>query len=180
MNPTSFDYEEAVQACADGDKQALRRLYDQECRWLLGVAMRIVRERQLAEDVVQDAFIQIWQRAETFRENRGSARGWIYTIVRHRALDEVRKPGFSRMVDVEDVGSLVWSTEQASDNRDIADTDKLERCLQLLEPDRRECIESAFLEGYTQTELAARLGKPVGTIKSWIRRGLLALRECLQ
>ena len=101
----SFDYETAVQACGQGDRQALKSLYDREARWLLGVALRIVREKQLAEDIVQDAFLLIWQRAETFNASLGSARGWIYTIVRHRALDEVRRPGFKRKVEVEDVRS---------------------------------------------------------------------------
>ncbi len=175
----SFDYETAVQACGQGDRQALKSLYDREARWLLGVALRIVREKQLAEDIVQDAFLLIWQRAETFNASLGSARGWIYTIVRHRALDEVRRPGFKRKVEVEDVQSLVWQTEQSPEDRAIDGLEKLEKCLEQLDPARRECIEAAFLEGYTQAELSARLDKPLGTIKSWIRRGLLTLRECL-
>ena len=88
-----FDYESAVEACARGECTGLRALYEREASWLLGVALRIVRKRDIARDVLQDAFVQIWQRAATYQRTLGSARGWIYTVVRHRALDEVRRAG---------------------------------------------------------------------------------------
>ena len=94
--PDAFDYEAAVEACARGERYALRSLYQREARWLLAVAQRIVRDRELARDVVQDAFLQIWQRASSFRRELGSGRGWIYTVVRHRALDVARTAGARR------------------------------------------------------------------------------------
>src|SRR5262245_44132524 len=87
----TFDYESMLEACARGERQALRALYEREARWLLGVAQRIVRDHEVAQDVLQDAFVQLWQSAFTYQRALGSGRGWIYTVVRRRALDAVRR-----------------------------------------------------------------------------------------
>ncbi|MEZ5738138.1 MAG: sigma-70 family RNA polymerase sigma factor [Burkholderiaceae bacterium] len=179
MDTPEFNYEEAIAACERGDRRALRRLYDRESHWLLGVAYRIVRDRQLAEDVVQEAFVSVWTRAATFDPALGSGRGWIYTIVRHRALREVRSPERKRRLVLDDPDTLESLAHELPSATDVPDRVALRRCLDTLDADRRLCIEAAFVEGYTQTELAELLDKPLGTIKSWIRRGLLALRECL-
>jgi RNA polymerase sigma-70 factor (ECF subfamily) len=177
---SEFDYESAVEACARGDGAALHALYQRESRWLLAVAQRILRDRDHAHDVLQDAFLQIWQKAHTYQRALGSARGWIYTVVRHRALDEVRRHGRESMAgdDIEsiaDAAALAHAPPPGADDR----TRSLERCLEDLEPKRRECIVYAFVEGYTHEQIAGVLTTPVGTVKSWIRRGLLALKECL-
>lgn len=98
--PGDFDYEAALAACAAGDRQAMHRLYQQEGARLLGVALRIVRQRALAEDIVHDACVNIWTRAASYDTSRGSARGWIYSVVRNLALNAVRDA--SRHVDVDD------------------------------------------------------------------------------
>lgn len=174
-----FDYESAVEACARGDSTALRALYEREAAWLLGVALRIVRNRDSARDVLQDAFVQIWQRAATYQRALGSARGWIYTVVRHRALDEVRRAG--RETPAGD--ALEALVDATADRHAIASAQaistSIEECLQTLDQRRRECIIYAFIEGYTHEEIATALVAPIGTVKSWIRRGLLALKECL-
>ena len=175
---TGFDYEAALGACARGERSALKLLYDQEARWLMGVALRIVRDRQLAEDVLQEAFLQIWRAAGTFDASRGSGRGWIFTVVRHRALQEVRKDGRASRVEVEDLENLADQQQEESGPTDI-DATELERCLERLEPKRRECIINAFVEGYTHEQIAKKLDTPLGTVKSWVRRGLLSLKECL-
>jgi len=177
--PNSFDYEGLLAACARGERGALKSLYDREARWLMGVAMRIVRNRALAEEVLQEAFLQIWRAAATFDVARGSARGWIYTVVRHRALQEIRRTGHEVSFDTEDLENL-------SDDRQAPDADapgigaaELENCLQQLEPKKRACIMHAFVEGYTHEQIASKLDTPLGTVKSWVRRGLLSLKECL-
>ncbi len=177
-NGEGFDYEATLAACATGDRAALRALYEREARWLMGVALRIVRNRSLAEEVLQEAFLQIWRAAGTFDRSRGSGRGWIYTVVRHRALQDLRKS--SRVpelvsLDVNDSGPGSSAGERLLDG----DTRELERCLEQLEPQKRECIVHAFVDGYTHEQIAARMGAPIGTVKSWVRRGLLALRNCL-
>lgn len=178
-----FDYEAAVLACARGERYALRALYERESRWLLGVALRIVRDRDQAEDVLHDAFVQLWQAAGTYQPALGSARGWIYTIVRHRALRELRHPGRMQAVDPADLVALAderqaaWS---APDDADRAlDGAGLERCLERLEAPRRACVLHAFVDGWTHEQIAARLQTPLGTVKSWIRRSLASLKECL-
>jgi len=175
---TTFDYETSLAACAAGDRKALRALYEREARWLMGVALRIVRDRPVAEEVLQEAFLQIWRSAATFDASRGSGRGWIYTVVRHRALQEVRKSGHNATLAVEDIDNLADHRQLADDAPDI-DAGELERCLERLEPQKRECIIQAFVEGYTHEQIAKRLDAPLGTIKSWVRRGLVSLKECL-
>ena len=175
-----FDYESAVEACARGELDALQSLYARESRWLLGVAQRIVRDRDAAHDVLQDAFLQIWQRASTYQRALGSARGWIYTVVRHQALDESRRaaremPAGDALESLSDQAQ----TESASAVADAADGHALGRCLDTLSPRHRDCVVSAFVEGYTHEQIAARLAAPLGSVKSWIRRGLLSLKECL-
>ena len=177
----AFDHQAAVQACARGERYALRALYDQEARWLLGVALRIVRDRQRAEDVVQEAFLQVWQHAATYQPALGSARGWVYTIVRHAALKAAREPGRLQAMEPE-VLTQLSDQQQAqggmADERGL-DVDSLERCLARLAPAQRACVVHAFVDGDTHEQIAARLQTPLGTVKSWIRRSLASLKECL-
>lgn len=181
MSLTPFDYEAAVLACARGERYALRALYEREAEWLLGVALRIVRDRGRAEDVLHDAFMQVWQSAGTYRPALGSARGWIYTVVRHRALREIRRDGRLQAVDpsvLTDLSDRQQSADQADEERGI-DAASLERCLERLEQSRRACVVHAFVDGLTHEQIAERLQTPLGTVKSWIRRSLASLRECM-
>lgn len=176
-----FDYEAAVLACARGERFALRALYEHEARWLLGVAKRIVRDHERAEDVLQDAFMRVWQHASTFNPELGSARGWIYTIVRHRALKEVRDGSRLHAMDPEDLADLADAQQTPDVEGDLRglDAESLERCLQRLDEARRACVIHAFVDGFTHEEIARQLGTPLGTVKSWIRRSLASLKECL-
>ncbi len=180
--PAPFDYESALLACARGERFALRAIYERESRWLLGVALRIVRDREQAEDVLQDAFIQIWQRACTYQPTLGSARGWIYTVVRHRALQTLRDRPRHQTIDPDDLTTLSDARQSDAfghdDDRGL-DTESLERCLARLDETRRACVMYAFVDGYTHDQIAARLDTPLGTVKSWIRRSLASLRECM-
>lgn len=177
-----LDHDAALLACARGERFALRVLYEHEGRWLLGVVQRIVRDVALAEDVLQDAFLQIWQRAATFDPALGSGRGWIYTVVRHQALRAVRGSATEPvLLDPETLTGVSDRQQSQSDEDDERglDPDSLERCLQRLDAPRRACVVHAFVDGYTHEQIAERLNTPLGTIKSWIRRSLLALKECL-
>jgi RNA polymerase sigma-70 factor, ECF subfamily len=178
----AFDHDAALLACARGERFALRVLYEHEGRWLLGVVRRIVRDAALAEDVLQDAFLQIWQRAETFDPALGSGRGWIYTVVRHQALRAVRGSASDPVLLDPETLTGVSDLQQAQSDEDDErglDPDSLERCLQRLDAPRRACVVHAFVDGYTHEQIAERLNTPLGTVKSWIRRSLLALKECL-
>lgn len=175
-----FDYEAALIACANRDRQALRRLYDEEAGRLIAVAERIVRRRELAEDVVHDAFIQIWQKASSFDQQRGSARGWVYAVVRNRALNVIRDGRRIDLVDSEALDAMRDGGAVALDAFDQLDeSSRLRRCLERMETERRQCLLLAYVAGYTHGEIAGVLRVPLGTAKSWVRRGLSALKECM-
>lgn len=176
-----FDHDAALLACARGERFALRALYEHEGRWLLGVALRIVRDRAVAEDVLHDAFLQIWAHAASFEPALGSGRGWVYTVVRHAALKAVRDPGRLQLVDTPELAALsdAQQAREVADTDRALDTDSLERCLQRLDEARRACVVHAFVDGYTHEQIAERLGTPLGTVKSWIRRSLASLKDCL-
>ena len=183
--PEEFDYDAALAACAQGQRQALAQIYSRESRYLLGVALRIVRQRQHAEDVLHDAFVAIWQRATTFDAARGAGRGWIYSVVRNTALNWVRNNARDVPVD-EEAGAALEdemalqhhaSTRDAGETR--VDLGRLDGCLEQLEPGRRECIVLAYVDGCSHGEIAERTQTPLGTVKAWINRGMRALRECM-
>lgn len=177
-SPDPFDYESALEACACGERFALRAIYERESRWLLGVVLRIVRNRETAQDVLQDAFVLIWQRAARYQRALGSGRGWIYTVVRHCALDEARR--VVREVPVGDDLEALADLAEARDPTTASEPiEGLERCLAALDDKKRACVIEAFVEGRTHEEIAAKLAAPLGSVKTWIRRGLLALKECL-
>lgn len=170
----------ALAACAKGDRHALRRIFEWEAGKLVAVAQRIVRRRDLAEEVVQDAFIRIWTHAHHYAPDRGSARGWIYAIVRNRSLNMIRDS--SREHTIEEIDSIrdgVAADEALLAWHRLAQDDRLRSCMGGLDEDKRRGILLAYVAGYTHGEIAGVLRVPLGTAKSWIRRGLATLRECL-
>jgi RNA polymerase sigma-70 factor (ECF subfamily) len=181
-----FDYERALQRCARGERQALHEIYRQESARLLGVALRIVRQRQQAEDVLHDAFVAIWTRAARFDAALGSGRGWIYSVTRNLALNSVRDGAREVALDEDAAEALDAQTSLAA-HGELADAfelnaslGRLNDCLAQLEPARRNCILYAYVDGCSHGEIAARTGTPLGTVKAWIRRAMASLRECMQ
>lgn len=169
-----FDYEAHLAACAAGERQALQRLYQQEGARLLGVVVRLVREPATAEDLVHDAFLRIWHSAARFDPARGSARGWIYSVARHLALNHLR----DRQRDLP-LGEVL--DERAVDDAGDATlyTARIHFCLEQLPPARRACIVHAYVDGFSHAEIALKLEAPLGTVKAWVKRSLAALRECM-
>ena len=180
-----FDHDAELQACARGDREALQRIYRRESRYLLGVALRIVRQHALAEDVLHDAFVRIWQRAASFDPARGEARGWIYSVVRNAALNQIRQGQREVGIDeeaaeaIQDQAALAAHAGALDEFETRADLGKLDDCLARLEPARRHCIVLAYVEGCSHGEIAQRTQAPLGTVKAWIQRGMRALRECM-
>jgi RNA polymerase sigma-70 factor (ECF subfamily) len=159
-----------------GDEAAFARLYAQTAPRMLGAAMRLMRQRDRAEDVVQDTYVTIWRKAAQYRPERGAALAWMSTILRHRALDLLRQTTKRPTDDLDTAGEIAVPALAGR----VMDLRALEACLGELEEPQRRCIQMAFLDGYTHEELAHRLDAPIGTVKSWIRRGLTRLKGCLE
>lgn len=181
--PVSNDFahlsDEAIVAMvARGDDDAFGELYDRYDRLAYGLARRVLRDDLLAQDAVQDAFLTIWRSASRFNSERGAARVWIMTLVHRRAVDLVRhneRRRTEQLPEREEAGDpgadeTVWLRLQRERVRDA---------LQQLPDQQREAIELAYFGGFTQAELAERLGQPLGTIKSRMFSGLARLRELL-
>jgi len=174
------DSPEALMArVARQDQAAYRALYDLCAAKLFGVALRICRERSLAEEAFQDAFIGIWRTAADFNPARGSALAWMAGVTRNRALDLLRKRGRGD-TPVDDSALEALLAEAQALRADQADLDALLQCLERLEETPREAVVLAYCEGLTREELAVRYAAPVNTVKTWLRRALLALRGCLE
>lgn len=153
-------------------------LFEAEGPRLVGVAQRILRRRDLAEEAVQDGFAQIWRNAAQFDRSVGSGRGWIYAIVRYRALDILRDGKREDIVAPEEIDALRDDAgERLWDGLDHGS--ELRACLETLEPKRRHAVLLVYVMGLTHGEIAGRLGAPLGTVKAWVRRALIALRECM-
>lgn len=175
-----FDYAGTLQACARGDRHALRALYDEEAARLIAVAQRIVRRRELAEEVVQDGFIQIWQKASTFDASIGSARAWIYTIVRHRALNVIRDGAREDLLDADELAAIQDNSAIVDDAFGrLATESRLRGCLEAMEREKRDSLLLSYVAGYSHGEIAGLMRVPIGTAKSWVRRALMALKDCM-
>ena len=172
----------ALARVAAGDRAALRVVYQDTSAKLFGVCLRILMDRSEAEDVLQDVYVTVWRRAALYDPARASPITWLVAIARNRAIDRLRSGAASRKLapieeadDVADAApaalDVVVKTEQQA---------RLTTCLGELEEKTRKAIRSAFYDGSTYEELADRMSVPLGTMKSWIRRGLLKLRACLE
>ncbi|WP_375390532.1 sigma-70 family RNA polymerase sigma factor [uncultured Sphingomonas sp.] len=177
------DREELVRvlvATGREDRIAFARLYALTSMKLFGICLRICGERQSAEDVLQEVYVTIWKRAGAYEPGRASALAWLATIARNRAIDSRRALGRRPVVMPEALQDVADLAPLASDAL-LLDEDqrRLHACLDGLTADQRSAIRTAFFDGLTYVELATRRGVPEGTVKSWIRRGLLRLRDCL-
>jgi RNA polymerase sigma factor (sigma-70 family) len=174
--------EALVVMVARGDGSALGELYDRVGRVAYGLAYKILRDERLAEDAVQEGMLSVWRTAATFRADRGKASTWVLTLVHRRAVDLVRREERRRAdpLDDKDTGAI---PEPAGSAEEVAwlgfERDRVQTALKLLPDNQREAIELAYYGGYSQSELAERLGVPLGTIKSRMFAGLTRLRELL-
>ena len=166
---------------AAGDRAALRQLYQATSAKLFGVCLRILSNRDESEDVLQEVYITIWRRADRFEAGRASVMTWISTIARNRAIDRLRARG--PLAYAEQVEELEIDDGQPRADALLEaaqDGEALGRCLSELDERTEKVIRTAFFEGVTYEALAARMEAPLGTVKSWIRRGLAKLKGCLE
>jgi RNA polymerase sigma factor (sigma-70 family) len=168
--------ERLLEAIAGGDERALGVLYDRFGRVAYGVALRVLRDRALAEDAVQEAFLAIWRSAERYRLERAKPSTWILTLVHRRAVDLVRREDRRRAEPLDDPPEAAGGEvpeEAALRERRLA----VQSALAQLPADQREALELAYYGGYTQSEVAERLDVPLGTVKSRMFAGLTRLRD---
>lgn len=166
---------------ANGDRTALAVVYDLTSAKLYGVCLRIARDRDAAEDILQDVYLKVWHRAGRYNRELGSPVTWLCAVARNAAIDWVRKHGtplppviITPEVPGGEIGDALAAMEADEDRAQIFD------CLDALPANQQRAIRMAFFDGSSHTELASNLEVPLGTMKSWIRRGLLQLRGCLQ
>jgi RNA polymerase sigma-70 factor (ECF subfamily) len=169
-------------ACARGDRAAFAALYQATSAKLYGVALRILRREDWAEEVLQDCYVSIWTHAPEYRAGLAAPMTWMTSIVRNRCLDWLRRP---RMEVSDQDGTLTESAESEkpgplAELERATEAGALRRCLGELEPRQRQAIALAFFDGLSHSELASHLREPLGTVKTWVRRGLLRLKDCLE
>ena len=174
--------EQALDACAEGRPEGIDTILQHEGPQLLGVAHRILGRHDLAEEALQDAMVQVWRKAPQQDRAGGSARGWIYAVLRNRCLTILRDGKRLASLSPEELTRMQEARQdlQPDDGwKLLAGTGRLGECLDTLDDPSRRAILLAHVAGYSHGEISARQGVPLGTAKSWIRRGLASLRECL-
>jgi RNA polymerase sigma-70 factor (ECF subfamily) len=181
QHDTYLNYETALLECASGSQSAVGKIYAREKNQLRAMAHRIVHDRSCAEDVIHEAFVQILRDVKNFDPARGSARGWIYAIVRNTAL-KMHENARRELALEDDTLNAICEREQTVPNPAscIPDSMTLRTMLDQLEPKRRASLLLAIIDGRTHEEIAKYLRVPVGTVKAWIRRELVAMRRQLE
>jgi RNA polymerase sigma-70 factor, ECF subfamily len=172
--------DEALMFFADhGNKEALGTLYDRHSRTAYSLAYRIMGERQAAENLVQEAFLQVWRAAGSYRTERGSVRTWILSIVHHRGIDQLRSAASRRRVHdrVEATTSTLQPSEAFAQTWRNSQREQVREYLRMLPAEQLKVLELGYFSGYTHVEIAELLGLPLGTVKGRMRLGLKKLRE---
>lgn len=172
MDSPPEDQETLLVQVGQGDHKALRRLYDVAAPRLLGIALRMLGRRDLAEEAVQEAFIAVWSCAAKFDPSKGKAQAWLGTILRRKTIDRLRaSPWLQREIDVAEPCAV-----PPGDLHALA----VRQCLDRLQDDQRRALMFVYYYGLTHDELGRKFHAPLGTVKSWVRRGLIAMKKCLK
>ncbi len=178
--PNAIELVPIMQAVAAGDRKALADLYGRTSAKLYGICVRLLESEPDAEDVLQDVYLTVWNKAGSFDRDKASPITWLAILARNKSIDRLRrhKAPTTTIDDAPDLAdespSALEVLEQVEDQR------RLNSCLDELDEQQRSSIRAAFLDGATYPQLAKRESVPLGTMKSWIRRGLLRLRGCLE
>jgi RNA polymerase sigma-70 factor (ECF subfamily) len=176
--PSGTD-EALVRAISSGDTLALSELYDRHAPLMLGLARRIVGGKPEAEDIVHDVFVEAWRRAADYDEGRGSVKAWLLLRTRSRAIDFRKSAGVARTVPTGDSAWLASLVDPRADDSEAPDRARVRRMLSELNVEQQEVLALGYFEGLSSTEIAAKVGIPVGTVKSRVAAALSALRQAL-
>ena len=179
MGSDTAEIANLIARCALRDRGAFRDLYGRTSAKLYGVTLRILRDRSEAEEALQEVYVKIWQRADKYVPGGYSPISWLVAVARNHSLDvlRARKPqsdDIDMALDVADAGP---NPEQATVDR--AERSRIDNCLGQLDDEKADAVRGAYLDGYSYEELSARHNVPLNTMRTWLRRSLLKLRECL-
>jgi RNA polymerase sigma-70 factor (ECF subfamily) len=179
MGSDTADIADLIARCALRDRQAFRDLYGRTSAKLYGVRLRILRDRSEAEEALQEVYVKVWQRADKYVPGGYSPISWLVAVARNHSLDvlRARKPrgeDIDMALDVADAGP---DPEQAAADR--GERARIDHCLDQLDTDKAGAVRGAYLDGYSYEELSARFNVPLNTMRTWLRRSLLKLRDCL-
>lgn len=178
---TSAELEHLIGRCALRDRSAFGSLYQATSAGVFGFLVNMLRDRAAAEEVLQDAYMQLWQKSASYNAERGLPLTWIMSLARYRALDYMRRQS-TRTRHESNFAQEPLQQESATSDSEVAEgvnDQHLNVCLDRLQDKARESVVKAYCEGYTHEELSASMGTPIGTVKSWIRRSIKRLKECL-
>ncbi|WDR02300.1 sigma-70 family RNA polymerase sigma factor [Devosia algicola] len=179
MQTPSQDIADLISRCALRDRAAFRLLYERTSAKLFGVTLRILKDRSEAEEAIQEVYVKIWQRSDRYVAGRYSPISWLVAVARNHSLDilRARRPvsdDIDVALEIPDAGP---SPERATENSE--ERAQIESCLGKLDQDKAEAVRGAYLDGYSYDELAQRHEVPLNTMRTWLRRSLIKLKECL-
>ena len=183
INSRDQDWAALIRNVADGDQSALATLYDSTSRLVFGLVLRIVTDRSTAEEVLLDVYTQVWRQAAAYDIKRGAPLAWLMTIARTRGIDRLRSGRHEQQhkESLEGVGEVTASNESPETDTVTAERRQLVRsALERLSAEQREVIELAYYSGLSHSEIALRLGQPLGTVKTRTRLGMMKLRDMLR
>jgi RNA polymerase sigma-70 factor (ECF subfamily) len=180
LSTAQVDLDQLISAVARRDKAAFRKLYDVSAPKLFATVLRILKHKPIAEEVLQDAFLRIWQNAPSFSPQAAPAQVWMNAIARNRAIDVLRQRSLPTVTPGGDDADVFERIAEDRDREaDMIDKAALRHCLGQIDKAARDCVLLAYYEGFSREELSTRFGRPVNTIKTWLHRSLTALRTCL-
>ena len=173
------DVSRLISRTALGDRAAFRDLYTATSAKLFGVCLRVLKNRTDAEDVLQEVYVKIWQNAGKYQVSGYSPITWLVAIARNQCIDRLRarRPPSEELSEAEEIADHAATPEQNVIHG--GEADRLRLCLEKLSPGRAEAVKAAYMEGYSYQELADRLNQPLNTVRTWLRRSLISLKECL-
>lgn len=179
MDP-NHDFLHLLSATAQGDRLAFADLYRQTAGKLYAISLQMLRRRDLAEEAVQEAFVRIWHNAGDYQQEKGTVLTWMISIVRYRALDMLRATKSRRETGDEGLEEALDEQTPEQELYEQRDRVRIDRCMDRLDEGQRQAIEMAYFRGLTHTEVCDQMATPLGTVKTWIRRGLERLKRCLE
>jgi RNA polymerase sigma factor (sigma-70 family) len=169
-----------LERTAAADRTAFKSLYDQTSSRVFGILLRLLRDRELAEDVTQETYVSIWRKAHLYNADLAQPMTWIVAIARNRAIDEIRKRRDVRALPAEADADQVYDEQGLTAEDRLASRDGLSRCMETLDQRHKAMIKLAYVDGYSREELSRRFDLSVNTVKTWLRRGLGSLKQCLE